>query len=180
MAAAMLANWTVNGNTADKDITYIGSVGPNCTSSDPTPPPEAFVYNTTMLTNCTMDQAFVERDTDSLTCILPTNGEPVFHSIDDPRLNVVGPAGDFWPYVPNVINGTWIVPTGSSTSSGGPTGTGSTTSTGTSPSTAGGSGKSSDVSLGVGITFGVLGAGLVAYAVRTVYMRSRRTHQILY
>lgn len=75
MAAAVLSNWTVTGNTVDSDVTFIGSLGPNCTAGETYPSPEPFVYNTTELSNCTMDQAFVEKDTDSLTCILPESGK---------------------------------------------------------------------------------------------------------
>ncbi|KAG9015555.1 hypothetical protein FRB94_000160 [Tulasnella sp. JGI-2019a] len=143
MAAAVLTNWTVYGNTIDQDVTYIGSLGPNCTKGETYPDPQPFVYNTTALTNCTMDQAFVNQDTDSLTCILPDSG-------------------DFWPWVPSVNTTTGTLPTGS----------GSSSTPGSSPSGSG-SGKSSVVPLAVGITFGILGAIAIAAGVRWWALRQR-------
>lgn len=75
MAAAVLTNWTVSGNTVDADTTFIGSVGPNCSTSDATPTPEPFVFNSTEITDSNFQPDFVDRDADSLTCILPDNGE---------------------------------------------------------------------------------------------------------
>ncbi|KAG8882625.1 hypothetical protein FRB97_007971 [Tulasnella sp. 331] len=153
MAAAVLSNWTVTGNTVDNDVTFIGSLGPNCTKGETYPDPEPFVFNSTELTDCTMDQAFVEKDTDSLTCILPDSG-------------------DFWPWVPTVNTTTGTVPTSASPAN--PTsGTGS-------PSNSSGSKSNSVVPLAVGITFGILGAAAFALAVRWYYMRQRSTHKVLY
>lgn len=75
MAAAVVSNWTVTGNTIDNDVSFIGSVGPNCSKTDATPEPAPFVFNSSQIFDSTMDEAFVNRDADSLTCILPDNGE---------------------------------------------------------------------------------------------------------
>lgn len=133
MAAAVVSNWTVTGNTIDNDVSFIGSVGPNCSKTDATPEPAPFVFNSSQIFDSTMDEAFVNRDADSLTCILPDND-------------------DYWPYVP-------------------PTSTGSTSSP--SATSSSNDGKGSAAPLAVGLTFGILGAAIFSYALRSWYMKRR-------
>jgi len=143
MAAAVVTNWTVTGNTVDSDTTFIGSVGPNCSKSDPTPQAMPFVYNTTSITDSVMNQSFFNWDADSLTCILP----------DD---------GDFWPYVPAM---TMVGPTATGAVYN-PSATGSADASSHSSS-------HSAAPLAVGIVLAVIGAGLIAYGVRWYFMNRR-------
>ncbi|KAG8976975.1 hypothetical protein FRB90_008953, partial [Tulasnella sp. 427] len=96
MAAATIQNFTVSGNTVDDDVTFIGSVGPNCSTTDATPAPEPFVYNSSQVLDSSMQQAFVDRDADSLTCILPDND-------------------DYWPWIPTTTSLPMPSATGSTT-----------------------------------------------------------------
>ncbi|KIO32779.1 hypothetical protein M407DRAFT_13820 [Tulasnella calospora MUT 4182] len=98
MAAAAVSNFTVSGNTIDEDVSFIGSVGPNCSTTDVTPEPAPFVFNSSQVFDSSMQQAFVDRDADALTCILPDND-------------------DWWPYVPPTKIDPSTTPTGSSGSS---------------------------------------------------------------
>ena len=74
MAAAVIQNFTIIGNTIGEDVTFIGSVGPNCSTSDVTPTPEPLVFNSSQVIDSNLQPGFVDKDTDSLTCILPDNG----------------------------------------------------------------------------------------------------------
>lgn len=99
MAAATVSNFTVYGNTIDEDVSFIGSVGPNCSTTDATPEPAPFVFNSSQVFDSSMQQAFVDRDADALTCILPDND-------------------DWWPYVPpTTTTAPSATPTGSTKSS---------------------------------------------------------------
>ena len=74
-------DFTVTGNTLVGNTSFIGSRGPNCTKTDTTPTPQAFVIQQTNVQSSTTQTDFVNvPDGDSLTCILPPDG------------------GDYWPY----------------------------------------------------------------------------------
>ncbi|KIO16558.1 hypothetical protein M407DRAFT_33788, partial [Tulasnella calospora MUT 4182] len=93
MAAGGVSNFTVSGNIIDADVSFIGSAGPNCSTTD-VPAPAPFVFNSSQVFDSSMQQAFVNCDANALLCILPDND-------------------DLWPYVP----ATKIDPTVSSGSS---------------------------------------------------------------
>ena len=74
-------NFTVENNTLWGSTAFIGSRGPNCTSSDTTPASAPFVIDWSTVTNSTVQSDFQNiTDGDSLTCVVPPDG------------------GDFWPY----------------------------------------------------------------------------------
>ena len=73
-------NFTVLGNTFVGNTSYIGARGVNCTPTDETPNPEPAVVDANRVSESTLQPDFVSvPDADSLTCILPANG-------------------DFWPF----------------------------------------------------------------------------------
>ncbi|KAG8897636.1 hypothetical protein FRB99_008020 [Tulasnella sp. 403] len=155
MAAATVVNWTVSGNVVDPDVTFIGSVGPNCSRTDATPTPEPFVFNSSQVLQSNMQQNFVDRDADSLTCILPDND-------------------DFWPFVPTTTTGG----AGDPTSTSSPAASATDINSSSSPSATGDVGSSSPAPLAIGITFGVIFAALFSYGVRWWYMRNRQPTRI--
>jgi len=81
MAAAVLNNFTVIGNKMLEDTSFIGSVGPNCSTVDVTPPPQPYVFNATQIVNSNMQPEFVNQDADALTCILPDGGKHFYRHL---------------------------------------------------------------------------------------------------
>jgi parallel beta-helix repeat protein len=85
-------NFTVQGNILVGNTSFIGSRGPNCSASDPTPPSAAFVVGPANVTTSNLQSEFQPmQDAKGLTCVIPPAG------------------GDYWPYGGN--------PTSTSTSS---------------------------------------------------------------
>jgi len=85
-------NFTVQGNTLVGNTSFIGSRGPNCSASDPTPSSAAFIVGSANVTTSNLQSQFQSvQDAKGLTCVLPPAG------------------GDYWPYGGN--------PTSTSTSS---------------------------------------------------------------
>jgi parallel beta-helix repeat protein len=85
-------NFTVQGNTLFGNTSFIGSRGPNCSASDPTPPSAAFIVGSVNVTASNLQSQFQSvQDAKGLTCVIPPSG------------------GDYWPYGGN--------PTSTSTSS---------------------------------------------------------------
>ncbi|KDQ64203.1 hypothetical protein JAAARDRAFT_27830 [Jaapia argillacea MUCL 33604] len=81
MAMTSARNFTVEQNVLVGNTSFIGSRGPNCSSSDTTPNPAAFVIDWNTVTASTTQFDFQSvPDGNSLTCILPPQG------------------GDYWPY----------------------------------------------------------------------------------
>lgn len=81
MALTSARGFTVTGNKLVGNTTFIGSRGPNCTKTDETPTPQAFVIQQTNVEQSTTQFEFVNvPDGDALTCILPPDG------------------GSYWPY----------------------------------------------------------------------------------
>jgi hypothetical protein len=151
MAAAVLNNFTVMENKVLDDTTFIGSVGPNCSTTDITPEPEPFVFNSSQIINSQMQSEFVERDADALTCILPDHD-------------------DWWPFMPS---STTSVPGATSTSVPG-------IPDATSTEQASSGGKKSQVPMALGLTFGILAALLLSFFVRRWYMEKTRYQRRLY
>lgn len=81
MAMTSASSFTVTGNKLVGNTTFIGSRGPNCTKTDQTPTPQAFVIQQSDVEKSTTQFEFVNvPDGDALTCILPPDG------------------GNYWPY----------------------------------------------------------------------------------
>ncbi|KAI0053713.1 hypothetical protein FA95DRAFT_1508275 [Auriscalpium vulgare] len=107
MAITSAYNFTVQGNTLIGNTSFIGSRGPNCSQSDPTPNPSPFVIDQSNVTATTTQSEFQTiPDGDGLTCIVPPDG------------------GDYWPYGGNPVPDSSTPPTtvpepSSATSNGG-------------------------------------------------------------
>ncbi|KZT29384.1 hypothetical protein NEOLEDRAFT_1128112 [Neolentinus lepideus HHB14362 ss-1] len=81
IAMTSARNFTVEQNVLTGNTSFIGSRGPNCSSSDQTPNPSPFVidFNTVSSSTTQFDFSSVP-DGDSLTCVMPPTG------------------GDYWPF----------------------------------------------------------------------------------
>jgi parallel beta-helix repeat protein len=74
-------NFTVQGNILFGNTSFIGSRGPNCSASDPTPPSAAFIVGSANVTSSNLQSQFQSvQDAKGLTCVIPPAG------------------GDYWPY----------------------------------------------------------------------------------
>ncbi|KAF8505871.1 hypothetical protein F5888DRAFT_481064 [Russula emetica] len=74
-------NFTVQGTTLVGNTSFIGSRGPNCSASDPTPPSAAFIVGSANVTTSNLQSQFQSvQDAKGLTCVIPPAG------------------GDYWPY----------------------------------------------------------------------------------
>ena len=81
IAITSARNFTVENNVLFGNTTFIGSRGPNCSTTDTTPTPQPFVFDKNNTDGLSIQSSFTEiSDGDSLTCILPPNG------------------GDYWPF----------------------------------------------------------------------------------
>lgn len=134
IAITSAQNFTVQGNALFGNTSFIGSRGPNCSASDPTPPSAPFIVEWANVTTSTLQSDFQSvQDAKGLTCIQPPDG------------------GDFWPYGGNPSSGNFTPPVPVSPSS-------SPGSTSTSPSAQGFGGLSSTgtrTALAIGITVAV-------------------------
>lgn len=81
IALTSARNFTVENNVLIGNTSFIGARGPNCSDTDATPSPAAFVvdWNNTQLSTVQFEFQNVS-DGDALTCILPPEG------------------GDYWPF----------------------------------------------------------------------------------
>ena len=74
-------NFTVQGNILVGNTSFIGSRGPNCSASDPTPSSAAFIVGSANVTTSNLQSEFQSvQDAKGLTCVIPPVG------------------GDYWPY----------------------------------------------------------------------------------
>ncbi|KAI0068544.1 hypothetical protein BV25DRAFT_1792614 [Artomyces pyxidatus] len=81
MAISSARNFTVEGNTLLGNTSFIGSRGPNCSATDPTPVSAPFVIDNSNVTDTTTQSDFQPiPDGQGLTCVVPPDG------------------GDYWPY----------------------------------------------------------------------------------
>jgi parallel beta-helix repeat protein len=81
IAITSAQNFTVQGNLLVGNTSFIGSRGPNCSASDPTPASAAFIVEFANVTTSTLQSDFQSvQDAKGLTCVLPPDG------------------GDYWPY----------------------------------------------------------------------------------
>lgn len=93
-------NFTVQGNILFGNTSFIGSRGPNCSASDPTPASAAFIVGLANVTASTLQSDFQPvQDAKSLTCVQPPNG------------------GNYWPYGGNPSPGNFTPPISVSSSS---------------------------------------------------------------
>lgn len=137
MAISSAINFTVANNVLIGNTSFIGARGPNCSNSDTTPTPAAFVFdqNNTQMDNVQSDFQIIP-DGSSLTCVLPPDG------------------GDFWPYGGN--------PASNSTSPVSPP-----SPQPSSPSTSGGnSSKGRTIGIVLGIVLGLLFVAVVSWFLR--------------
>src|SRR5260221_7396173 len=104
IAITSAKNFTVQGNALFGNASFIGSRGPNCSASDPTPPSAAFIVEWANVTTSALQSDFQSvQDAKGLTCVQPPDG------------------GDFWPYGGNPSSGNFTppVPSPSAQGSGG-------------------------------------------------------------
>lgn len=81
IAITSAQNFTVQGNTLVGNTSFIGSRGPNCSASDPTPSSAAFIVGSVNVTTSNLQAQFQSvQDAKGLTCVIPPAG------------------GDYWPY----------------------------------------------------------------------------------
>ncbi len=81
IAVTSARNFTVEGNVLLGNTSFIGSRGPNCSASDPTPSSAAFIVDSVNVTSSNLQSDFQSvPDARGLTCVLPPDG------------------GDYWPY----------------------------------------------------------------------------------
>ncbi len=81
MAITSAVNFTVENNTLIGNTTFIGARGPNCSTTEMTPSPAAFIIDPNTVNTSTVQDGFATvGNGDGLTCILPPDG------------------GDFWPF----------------------------------------------------------------------------------
>jgi hypothetical protein len=100
MAITSARNFTVQGNYLFDNTSFIGSRGPNCSDSDPTPSSAAFIVDMGNVTSSTIQPQFQSvQDGQGLTCVQPPNG------------------GDYWPYGGNPNPSNYDPPLPVSTSS---------------------------------------------------------------
>ncbi|KAI0268151.1 pectin lyase fold/virulence factor [Gloeopeniophorella convolvens] len=93
IAVTSARNFTVEGNILFGNTSFIGSRGPNCSASDPTPTPAAFVIDQINVTSTTVQAEFqAVQDANGLTCVQPPDG------------------GDYWPYGGNPSPGNFTPP----------------------------------------------------------------------
>ena len=93
IAITSAQNFTVQGNALFGNTSFIGSRGPNCSASDPTPPSAAFIVEWTNVTTSALQSDFQPvQDAKGLTCVQPPDG------------------GDFWPYGGNPSSGNFTPP----------------------------------------------------------------------
>lgn len=86
MAMSSVTNFTVQNNVLLGNTSFIGVRGPNCSSSDTTPSPAAFVIDMSTVSKSTTQFDFASvSDGNNLICVEPPNG------------------GAYWPFggVPN-------------------------------------------------------------------------------
>ncbi|EIN10985.1 hypothetical protein PUNSTDRAFT_100908 [Punctularia strigosozonata HHB-11173 SS5] len=145
MAVSSANNFTVQDNVLTGNTSFIGSRGPNCSTTDSVPTPAAFVvqWNNTIATSLQSDFQSIQ-DADGLTCILPPDG------------------GDYWPFGGNPSN---------SSSAGNPTSSGQSD---PSTSSHGGSHAGRTAGIVVGVIAGIVAALLATYSIRRWAVRRRR------
>jgi hypothetical protein len=81
IAVTSARDFTVQRNTLFGNTSFIGSRGPNCSASDPTPPSGPFIVQSSDVTASNLQSDFLTvQDVTDLTCVVPPDG------------------GNYWPY----------------------------------------------------------------------------------
>lgn len=142
IAISSAVNFTVAGNTLVGNTSFIGSRGPNCSTTDTTPNPAPFVEDQSDVQSSNILGNFeLIPDGNSLTCILPPSG------------------GDYWPFGGNPS------PTTSSPNA-------TSSSTGISPSgSSHGLSGGAKAGIAVGVILGVVAIAAATYFIRKAAIR---------
>lgn len=141
IAISSARNFTVQGNVLTGNTSFIGSQGPNCSTTDTTPTPVAFVQDQNTVQSSNIQNGFqTVPDGDSLTCIIPPDG------------------GDFWPFGGNPSSPSSTSTPGSSQPTGTATPSGASSHTGLSAGAKAG--------IAVGVILGVVTIAVLTYVVR--------------
>ncbi len=75
IAVTSARNFTVQGNTLFGNTAFIGSRGPNCSSSESTPPSGSFIIQTSSMTASDIQSDFqTVQNAKGLTCVVPPKG----------------------------------------------------------------------------------------------------------
>ncbi|KAJ7639529.1 hypothetical protein FB45DRAFT_828419 [Roridomyces roridus] len=144
IAMSSAVNFTVQNNVMSGNTSFIGAVGPNCSTSDVVPTPAPFVYDSTAASSTFQKDFVLIPDAKSLTCVLPPDG------------------GDYWPFGGDP---------GAGASLSGSTGTSlSPLPSGQSYSSSDSSTSTSKASSTAGVVVGVL-AGIAILVVMTWFLR---------
>ncbi|KAI0638466.1 pectin lyase fold/virulence factor [Trametes polyzona] len=145
MAISSAVNFTIQGNVLVGNTSFIGSNGPNCSTTDITPSPAPFVQDQNTVQSSNIQDGFQHiPDADSLTCIMPPDG------------------GDYWPF-------------GGNPSSGSPTSPASPTSTATGSSSHSGLSGGAKAGIAVGVILGVAALAVITYFLRNWAVKRART-----
>ncbi|KAL1939961.1 hypothetical protein VTO73DRAFT_9296 [Trametes versicolor] len=148
MAISSATNFTVQGNILVGNTSFIGSNGPNCSTTDITPTPAPFVQDETTVTSSSIQDGFQQiPDGDSLTCIMPPDG------------------GDYWPFGGNPSS------SGSGSQSS-PTSGSSPTSSDSGSS--GGLSGGAKAGIAIGVILGVAAIAAATYFVRNAAVKRAR------
>jgi parallel beta-helix repeat protein len=144
IAITSARNFTVQGNELFGNTSFIGSRGPNCSASDPTPTSAAFIVEWVNVTTTSLQTDFQSvQDAKGLTCVQPPEG------------------GDYWPYGGNPSAGNFTPPISVPSSS-----PGSTPTSQTAQGSGGSSSAGSKAALAVGIIIAVVAISIVLIFVR--------------
>ncbi|KAI0331299.1 hypothetical protein GY45DRAFT_1322582 [Cubamyces sp. BRFM 1775] len=149
VAISSASNFTVQGNILVGNTSFIGSTGPNCSTTDITPQPAPFVEDQSTVQASNIQSGFqLIPDGNSLTCIIPPNG------------------GDYWPF-----GGNPSASQSSPTSSGSPA---STSSGGSSALSHGGLSGGGKAGIAIGVILGVAAIAAATYFIRNWAVRRAR------
>ncbi|KAI0303982.1 hypothetical protein BC826DRAFT_1128648 [Russula brevipes] len=136
-------NFTVQGNVLIGNTSFIGSRGPNCSASDPTPPNAPFIVEYVNVTTTALQSDFQPvQDAKGLTCVKPPDG------------------GDYWPYGGNPSSGNTTSHVSSSSSPG------STSTSSSAQGTRGRSRTAAKVALAIGIVVVLVGVVVAVILIR--------------
>lgn len=148
MAISSASNFTVQGNILVGNTSFIGSNGPNCSTTDITPTPAPFVQDENTVTSSSIQDGFQHiPDGDSLTCIMPPDG------------------GDYWPFGGN--------PSGTGTGTS-PTSEASPTASASGSSSHGGLSGGAKAGIAIGVILGVAALAVATYFVRNWAVKRAR------
>ncbi|KAI9063337.1 hypothetical protein FKP32DRAFT_1592598 [Trametes sanguinea] len=150
VAISSATNFTVQGNILVGNTSFIGSSGPNCSTTDITPSPAPMVEDQNTVQSSNIQSGFqLIPDGNSLTCIIPPDG------------------GDYWPFGGNP-----------STSQSSPTASGHPSSSSSNGSS--GLSGGAKAGIAIGVILGVAAIAVATYFIRNWAVRRARTAQPRY